>query len=52
MSWPTPKNIIDVMSFMGLARYYRMLVEGFPNIKHQITYFEKEGNQIYMVLEM
>ena len=22
MNWPTPRNVTDVISFMGLARYY------------------------------
>ena len=29
MNWPTPRNVTDVISFMGLARYYRRFIEGF-----------------------
>jgi hypothetical protein len=33
--WSTPKNVTKVRSFMGLARYYRIFIEGFSNIAHQ-----------------
>jgi hypothetical protein len=29
MEWPTLMNILEVHSFMGLARYYRRFVEVF-----------------------
>jgi len=29
MEWPTPKDVADIRSFMGLAGYYRQFVEGF-----------------------
>ena len=39
-SWPTPKNVTEVRSFLGLASYYRRFVEGFASIAkplHQLT---------------
>ena len=27
MNWPTPRNVIDVRPFMGLAGYYRKFIE-------------------------
>jgi phosphatidylinositol kinase/protein kinase (PI-3 family) len=27
MEWPTPKNVYDIISFMGLARYYRRFIK-------------------------
>jgi hypothetical protein len=35
--WPTPKNILEVMSFMGVVRYYIRFMKGFSNIAHPIT---------------
>ena len=29
MNWPTPRNVMDVTSFMGLAGYYRRFIEEF-----------------------
>ena len=29
MNWPTPRNVTNVISFMGLAGYYRRFIEGF-----------------------
>ena len=37
MNWPTPRNVTDVRSFMGLVGYYRRLIEGFLKVAHAIT---------------
>jgi hypothetical protein len=43
MNWPTPKNVIDVRSFMGLTGYYKRFIEGFSKIGHPITSLQKKG---------
>ena len=43
MNWPTPRNVIDVISFMGLAGYYRRFIEGFSKVVHAITCLQKKG---------
>ena len=37
MNWPTPRNVTDVRSFMGLTGYYRRFIEGFSKVAHPIT---------------
>ena len=43
MNWPTPRNVTDVRSFMGLAGYYRRFIEGFSKVVHAITSLQKKG---------
>ena len=42
-NWPTQKNVTEVRYFMGLARYYRRLIEGFSKVAHAITYLQRKG---------
>lgn len=37
MDWATPKVTIYIISFMGLAGYFRRFIEGFSKIVHLIT---------------
>jgi hypothetical protein len=41
--WPTPRNVTEVRSFMGLAGYYKRFIEGFSKIAHPITSLQKKG---------
>ena len=45
MNWPTPRNVTDVRSFMGLAGYYRRFIEGFSRVAHAITSLQKKGTK-------
>ena len=42
-NWPTPKNVTEVRSFMGLAGYYRIYIEGFSRVAHAITSLQRKG---------
>ena len=43
MNWPTPINVTDVRSFMGLVGYYKRFIEGFSKVAHAITSFQRKG---------
>jgi hypothetical protein len=42
MEWPTPKDVHNIRSFMGLARYYRRLIKWFSKIGCPITTLQKK----------
>ena len=42
MDWPTPKDVFDVISSMGLAGYYRRFIKGFSKIGYPITSLQKK----------
>jgi glutaminase len=37
MEWPTPKDVLDIRSFMGLEGYYRRSIKYFSKIGCPIT---------------
>ena len=37
VNWKPPKNVLEVISFLGLAGYYRKFVEGFSKIAAPLT---------------
>jgi hypothetical protein len=43
MEWPTPKDVSDIRSFMGLAGYYIRFIKGFSKIGCPITSLQKNG---------
>jgi len=45
MSWPPPKNVSEIRSFMGLARYYRRFVNNFSKVAYPITQLQKKENK-------
>ncbi|XP_057849509.1 uncharacterized mitochondrial protein AtMg00860-like [Cryptomeria japonica] len=42
VDWPTPQNVLEIQSFMGLAGYYKKYVEGFSRIATPITSLQKK----------
>jgi hypothetical protein len=45
MEWPTPKDILDIRSFMGLVGYYRRFIKGFSKIDCPISVLQKKGDK-------
>jgi hypothetical protein len=47
LSWKTSQNVSDIMSFLGLAGYYRRFIEGFSKISKPMchTPFRDSGNE-------
>ena len=43
MDWPTPKDVLDIRSFMGLSGYCRSFIKGFSKIGFQSPPFKKRG---------
>jgi hypothetical protein len=49
--WSVPKNVIEVRSFIGLAGYYRIFIEGFSKIAHPITSLQRKGMKFQWTLD-
>ena len=43
MEWPTPKDVLDIRSFIGLTGYYRRFIKGFSKIGCPITALQRKG---------
>ena len=43
VNWKPPRNVIEVRSFLGLARYYRRFMKGFFVIALSLTKLLKKG---------
>ena len=43
VNWKPPRNVIEVRSFLGLAGYYRIFVQGFFVIASSLTRLHRKG---------
>jgi hypothetical protein len=43
LSWNTQQNVSDIISFLGLAGYYRKFIEGFSKISMPVTELLEKG---------
>jgi hypothetical protein len=49
--WSRKNIVIEFRSFMGLAGYYRIFIEGFSKIAHPITCLKKKGVKFQSTLD-
>lgn len=45
MKKPNFRNFYEIRSFMGLASYYRIFMEGFSKIAYPITSLQRKGTK-------
>ena len=43
MSWERPKSVFEIRSFLGLARYYKRLIEDFSRLVAPMTRLTRKG---------
>lgn len=51
MECPTPKNVVDIRSFIGLARYYRRFIKNVSKIGYPITTLQKKVKKFLWTFE-
>ena len=45
VGWSIPSTVTDVRSFLGLAGYYRLFIEGFSKIAKPMTSLLEKGKE-------
>jgi len=43
MQWESPKSVFEIISFLGLAGYYRRFIEGFSKLALPLTQLTRKG---------
>ena len=43
VSWPVPRNLTEVKSFVGLASYYRSFIRGFADLARPLNDLSRKG---------
>lgn len=45
VSWPVPRNLTEVKSFVGLASYYRSFIRGFADLARPLNELSRKGTK-------
>jgi hypothetical protein len=48
IEWPTPRNVTELKSFLGLCTYYRKFVKGFSQLTTPLTDLTKKGDFVWI----
>ncbi|XP_073018003.1 uncharacterized protein [Primulina eburnea] len=51
INWPKPTNVSEIRSFLGLAGYYRRLIEGFSRIARPMTQLTQKDRRFVWTAE-
>lgn len=43
LQWKAPKSVTEIRSFLRLASYYRIFIEGFYNLSLLLTQLNRKG---------
>ena len=49
--WPVPQTVSDVISFLGLAKYYRRFVPNFAQLSALLTYLMKRNQSFQWTID-
>ena len=49
--WPTPTSVTDIRSILGLARYYRKVIDNFSRITCPMTTLQKKENKFLWTIK-
>ena len=47
VNWKPPTNVMEIRSFLGLARYYRKFVERFSKLAAHLTKLTRKRKNLY-----
>jgi hypothetical protein len=48
IEWPTPRNVTELNSFLGIFTYYRKFVKGLSQLKTPLNDLTKKGAFIWI----
>jgi hypothetical protein len=47
VEWTRPTSVFEIQSFLGLAGYYRLFIEGFSKLSEPLTALTRKNARIF-----